>query len=144
MDGADIPTIIYAGSFAYDLDLGSGDEASVTAPINVDSGFFDMTWNFSPAGESCATVQADGVDLLATIAGTTTALDTILSCTDGRGRTDGVPLDDAGYVIQVNLLDGDTVLGSSQAREMPPFDFANAVQDAGNFEFAVSKPSAGR
>jgi hypothetical protein len=144
MDGALDPTIIYAGSFAYNLSVGSGDEASVTAPINVNSGFFDMTWDFSPAGEDCATLGADGVDMIASIADDAFALDTILNCTDRGGRTDGVPLDDRGYVIQVSLLDGDVVLGSSQPRPMPPFEFANAVQDAGNFTFAVSKPSAGR
>jgi hypothetical protein len=148
----DSVSTIYAGSDSIPITVVDGIEGSVTASINIDSGFFFMSWSFAPAGENCASAGSDGVDLLATIADTTTALDTILPCTDGEGLTDGVPLFDAtgapagGYVIQVSLLSGNQVQGSSDPRPVRAFEFANEVQDVGNFEFAVApgKMVAGR
>jgi hypothetical protein len=134
----DAKTETYAMSAEYPLVLTATDTAAtVTAPINIDSGFFYATWSFSPAGRTCATVGADGVSLLVSIADDVFALDTILVCDNGEGTTDGIPLSDNGYVIQVSLLDGDTPLGSSQSSNQEPFRWANEVVDIGNFEFAV-------
>jgi hypothetical protein len=131
-------TVTYAMSFEYDLTVAAGQSAEVDAPINVDSGYFALTWSFTPDTRSCETLGADGVSILATIADTKSALDTILNCSDGGGITDGVELADAGYVVQISLLDpDDNILGQSEPRDVDPFRWANELVDIGNFEFFV-------
>ena len=94
-----------------------------------------MTWTLVDGGGAitCGDAGSDGVEVLATLAGTTSATADIFNCTDGSATTSEVPI--GTHTVVVNVLDGQTSLGQSMPRE-ESITFGNELVDLGNFEFS--------
>lgn len=123
-DGADI----YASSTEAVVDLGETDQAAAFSIVR-DGGYFSLAWNL--VGETsgdpldCDDVTAlAGVEMIATLAGSTDATSDIWDCVDGVGTTAALP---AGmYTVSVDALDEtNAALGTAPTladREIKPLN----------------------
>ncbi len=123
-DGSDV----YASSIEAVIDLGETDQAASFSIVR-DGGYFSLAWNL--VGETsgdpleCDDVTSlDGIEMVATLAGSVEAISDIWNCDDGAGTTAALP---AGmYTVSVDALDeGNAALGVAPTladREIKPLN----------------------
>lgn len=127
-------------SFVTDFDtFGGVDGDSVSLDFSSfpdDAGYFTLTWTINgedPAIE-CANVAADGVSVLATLIGTSTALEDLFDCEVGGGTTDELPIGD--YEVDVSALDGEQAI-SEPDTFTTSIDYGSELNDLGNIDLTV-------
>ena len=132
-------TLLAQSNLAAGSLIADGDLVNVAIdPFHGDMGFFGVTWNLvDTAGTAltCAEVFSGGVDIVATVAGTSDATADLFNCEDGQGVTD--PLALGTYTVVVEILDQETppgALGISTAVD-ESITFGNELVDLGNKEF---------
>lgn len=99
-------TMTYATSVVTIVDLQMN--LNYATQILTDGGYFAFAWLLRGATSNnsltCAQVpNIDGIELLATISGTSTASSDIFNCADGSGVTAGLKAE--SYVVSVSALD---------------------------------------
>jgi hypothetical protein len=101
------------------LDLTVDGDVDVAANIELDHGFLSAAWFLEDDGGNpldCADVAGqNGIGILATLAGATEGVDTLLDCTDAAGFT--APLELGTHEVEVTLIDGSSpplALGASE------------------------------
>lgn len=128
-----VQSLSVASSVAFD-----GDVATVDIPSF--EGFFGFTWNLIDTNGTpltCEEVNADGVDIIATLASTSVAFVDVFNCADLAATTNALLV--GTHTIVVDVLQGEEPLGTSQAREETiTFDDVDQVVDIGNFEFTFA------
>jgi hypothetical protein len=99
-------TNLYAQSLAMLVDLSSGNDGAASFDIHNDAGYFQAAWILNGAGSTASCDQVvglDGISLLATVDGTSTAFEDIWDCGPGYGVTS--PLPEGAYTVAVSALD---------------------------------------
>jgi hypothetical protein len=117
------------------LDLG-GETVQVDFDILTDDAFFSLGWLINgevPDATNCADALADGVSVIATLSGTTTATDDVFECEAGEDVTDPIPLGD--YTISVSLINAaEEAIDVIDAFE-ESLEVGNEIVDLGEFDF---------
>lgn len=127
----------FASSDVEPVDAADGDLVLIDFSFPENDGFMALTWTIDDAdpAPACGDLASAGVSLIATIAGTTTALEDLWNCGDGGGVTSPMPLDD--YVAVFSLLnDVEESLADSEPRNVT-LDYGDQLEDLGNFNFVT-------
>jgi hypothetical protein len=125
---------VYARSVATTLDVTTTD-LTYNADILTDGGYFQLTWALTKAGAptTCsaegAEGSASGVELTATVAGSSMALTDQFTCDDGSGITSGYPA--GNYTVSVDAFTGAGAIGTAPAINSAVIHDKNQVTDLG-------------
>lgn len=132
-------TTLYARSEAVNatLDL-AGETVTANFEINVDHGYFDVSYEF-PTATDCTDPDQDGVSVLSTLSGTTEGYDDVFLCTDGLAPNVATtaPLPIGDYTVVVALIDG---VGAVLAESDPiqdSIDFGHEFEWLGTDDQAI-------
>jgi len=137
IDFTDGGSSLYAQSQAAEITLDTpGEQASASFEVDVDNGFFDVSWEIHSAGggTGCASVAQNGVGVLSTLAGTVEGVDDKFTCAAGESpaiaTTPALPIGD--YTVVLSLLEPgtDASMGDSDAISTS-IDYGNQFVDLG-------------
>jgi hypothetical protein len=126
-------TTVYAQSLAQVVDLSVATSRNAHFDIHNDAGYFMVQWllsgNGSPA--TCSQVVGlDGISLLATIDGTSTAFEDLWDCVDDYGVTS--PLPEETYTVSISAIDtGGSAIGSADTLTNRNIQAPNQVTNLG-------------
>lgn len=116
-----------------------GDVALVDLPqFPVNTGTLGASWSLVDSSNgvlSCADVGSGGVDILATLAGTTEAVSDVWNCTDGSGVTGPLDVGQYKYVVEVLNTATPPLALDVSAEKTATIAHGNEHIDLGNFEF---------
>lgn len=126
-------TALYAQSTSAIVDLVPND-ATFTTTIIDDGGFFRFDWDLvgqvSNQPLSCADVQADGVEIVSTLSGTSQLVSDIFRCEDYFGYTGALLA--GSYTVSVAALDAnDAAISDAPALTNKVIQAPNKITDLG-------------
>jgi hypothetical protein len=133
-------TSVYAKSLSTPIDTSPGDQA-VGFDIFADAGYFQLQWNLigasSNAPLSCAGAGAGGgVELTATLSGSSAAASDQFDCENQYGVTD--PYLSGTYTVSVAALDAtDRSIGTAPTIPSAVIGNANAVTNLGTINIPI-------
>ncbi len=133
-------TSTYASSLSAVVDLTTGNK-TLTAQILTDGGYFGFAWTLrgatSNSALTCAQVTGglDGIELVATLNGTTSATTDIFTCSDGAGVTAG--LASGTYTVSIDALQGTAAVGTAPTLTNKVILAPNKVTDLGTVEIPI-------
>lgn len=136
----DANTALYAQSTSAVVDLVPSDKTFTTTIID-DGGFFRFDWDL--VGEvsnqrlSCADVQAQGVEIVSTLSGTSNLVSDIFDCEAYFGYT--AALLAGSYTVSVAALGpGDASIGTAPALTNKVIQAPNKITDLGLIEIPIT------
>lgn len=114
-------------------------DVHVTAVLTLNNGFFTANWSLSDSGgapiTSCDDIpDEDGVSILGTIAGTSTASEDIFNCEDGFNNPDPVitaPLEIEDYVVSISILNAQQQAIGAAPDQTDSISTGNSYDDLG-------------
>jgi hypothetical protein len=130
---------IYAKSVPATLDVTDVD-LTYNTDILDDGGYFALAWNLTKGGAptTCSAQGVEGsqagVELTATIAGTSTAATDQFNCDDGQGVTSGFPA--GNYAVSIDAFTGAGAIGTAPAINSAIQD-RNAVTNLGTVTIPI-------
>jgi hypothetical protein len=133
-------TSVYATSLSTPVDTTVSDQ-SVGLDIYDDGGYFKLQWNLigasTNAALSCASAgAAGGVEVTATLSGSTAAASDQFDCENQYGVTD--PYLAGTYTVSVAALNGsDQSIGTAPTIPTKTIGLANAVTDLGTINIPI-------
>ena len=130
----------YAQTLAADVDLTTMN-MTFDGDIVTDGGYFSWAWTLQ--GETsgnpltCAQVSGiQGVELISTISGTSTAFTDQYNCEDGFGYTAALPADT--YTISIDAFSSGGAIGTAPALDNKVIGDKNAVTDLGTITIPIT------
>ena len=134
-------TSVYAKSLSTPIDTSPGDQAA-SFSIYEDGGYFQLTWNLIGASSNsplnCAAAgAAGGVEVTATLSGTSSAASDQFDCENQYGVTDAYIT--GNYTVSVAALNAsDQSIGTAPTIPTATIGSANAVTNLGTVNIPIT------